>query len=161
MTRKQLTSKTASKKALMEAIKKGDKKELFHIYAMAGCKCNSHHPIQYIDVLIFCRQYLSDRAHRKAWNIMSASSPEERRRHEWCKVYHSEKHQVIAALKKFIADPTSNYAKKPMYGYSNLYFCSPVYGHKDYNKWRAIPIKGNERFCELIVKLGEKYSKSI
>ena len=159
MTRKQLTSKTAIKKALMDAIKKGDKKELFHIYAMAGRKCNNS--IQDIDVSIFCHQYLSDRAHRKAWNILSTSSPEERRRHEWCKVYHSEKHQIIAALKKFIADPTSNYAKKPMYGFTHLYFCSPVYGHRDYNKWQAIPIKGNERFCELIVKLGEKYSKSI
>ena len=120
MTRKQLTSKTAIKNALMEAIKNGEKKEFFYIYAMAGRKCNSHHPVQNIDVLIFCRQYLSDRAHRKAWNIMSTSSPEERRRHEWCKVYHSEKHQVIAALKKFISDPTSNYAKQPMYGYSHL-----------------------------------------
>ena len=161
MTRKQLTSKTAIKRALMEAIKKGDKKEFFHIYAMAGRKCNSHHPIQYIDVIIFCRQYLSDRAHREARNIILASSQEERRRHEWRKVYHSEKHQVIAALKMFMSDPTSNYAKQPMYGYSHLYFCSPVYGHSDYNKWRALPIKGNERFCELIVKLGEKYSKSI
>ena len=159
MTRKQLTSKTAIKKALMDAIKKGDKKELFHIYAMAGRKCNNS--IQDIDVSIFCHQYLSDRAHRKAWNILSTSSPEERRRHEWCKVYHSEKHQIIAALKKFIADPTSNYAKKPMYGFTHLYFAHPYYKHDDYNKRRTVEIKGNERFCELIVKLGEKYPKSI
>lgn len=161
MTRKQLTSKTAIKKALMEAIKNGEKKEFFHIYAMAGRKCNSHHSVQDIDVLIFCRQYLSDPAYSKARNIIRVSSPEERRRHEWLKVYHSEKHQVIAALKKFMSDPTSNYAKQPMYGFTHLYFCSPVYGHRDYNKWQAIPIKGNERFCELIVKLGYKYSKTI
>lgn len=161
MTRKQLTSKTAIKKALMEAIKNGEKKEFFHIYAMAGRKLNSDHTLLRIDVLMFCRQYLSDREYRKARVIISSSSQEECRRHEWLKVYHSEKHQVIAALKKFISNPASNYAKQPMYGFTHLYFCSPVYGHKDYNKWMAIPIKGNERFCELVVKLGEKYSESI
>ena len=50
-----------------------------------------------------------------------------------------------------------DYAKRPMLGKTHLYFCSPVYGHNDYNKVRSIPIAGNERFCELIVKYANKY----
>ena len=69
------------------------------------------------------------------------------------------KQYIVEELLKNCADPTSNYAKRPMYGYTHLYFCSPVYGHSDYNKWRAIPIKGNERFCELVVRYADKFFK--
>lgn len=51
----------------------------------------------------------------------------------------------------------SNYVKQPMLGYTHLYFCSPIYGHSDYNKVRSLPIKGNERFCELLVSYGKKF----
>ena len=67
------------------------------------------------------------------------------------------KHKVIAQLKENIADVTSPYAKRPMKGYTHLYFCSPIYGHKDYNKWCAMPIDGNERFVELIISVADKY----
>ena len=50
-----------------------------------------------------------------------------------------------------------DYAKRPMLGKTHLYFCSPVYGHDDYNKVRSIPIAGNERFCELLIKYANKY----
>lgn len=69
------------------------------------------------------------------------------------------KQHIVDELLKNCADPTSNYAKRPMYGHTHLYFCSPVYGHADYNKWRAIPIKGNERFCELVVKYADRFFK--
>ena len=67
------------------------------------------------------------------------------------------KQRIVQELLKNCANPTSNYAKRPMYGHTHLYFCSPVYGHSDYNKWRAIPIKGNERFCELVVKYADRF----
>ena len=70
------------------------------------------------------------------------------------------KQHIVDELLKNCADPTSNYAKRPMYGHTHLYFCSPVYGHADYNKWRAIPIKGNERFCELVVKYADRFFKN-
>ena len=46
---------------------------------------------------------------------------------------------------------------RPMMGRTYLYFCSPIYGHDDYNKVREIPIAGNERFCELLIKYADKY----
>ena len=66
---------------------------------------------------------------------------------------------IVEELLKNCADPTSNYAKRPMYGHTHLYFCSPVYGHADYNKWRAIPINGNERFCELVIRYADRFFK--
>lgn len=54
-------------------------------------------------------------------------------------------------------DPASPYAKRPMYGHTHPYFCSLVYGHQDYNKRRSIPIKGNERFCALVIAYADKF----
>lgn len=56
-----------------------------------------------------------------------------------------------------LANEGSPYAKVPMMGYTNLYFCSPDYGHSDYNKWRAIGIAGNERFCETVMRYADKH----
>lgn len=53
------------------------------------------------------------------------------------------------------------YTKRPIMGHTWLYWASPVYGHDDYNKSRAIPIKGNERFCELICRLADKYIPTV
>ncbi len=65
--------------------------------------------------------------------------------------------QTVEALKRECQDVNSNYAKRPMMGNTWLYFCSPVYGHSDYNKRRMIPIKGNERFCELVIKYADRF----
>ena len=64
---------------------------------------------------------------------------------------------VMHKLRNEIRKPRTAYTKRPMMGNTHLYFCSPVYGHSDYNKWQAMPIKGNERFCEVICKLADKY----
>lgn len=69
----------------------------------------------------------------------------------------TDKQYVVNELLKNCANPESPYAKRPMYGRTHLYFCSPVYGHSDYNKWCAMPIEGNERFVELIISVADKY----
>lgn len=71
----------------------------------------------------------------------------------------NEKHLAIEALKKNIEIWKNNPAdaKRPTMGNIYLWFCSPAYGYHDSNKWRAMPIKGNERFCETICKLADKY----
>ncbi len=65
--------------------------------------------------------------------------------------------EIVDYLKEQCSNPHSNYAKRPMLGYTHLYFCSPIYGHSDYNKWPALPIEGNERFCELVIKYADKF----
>ena len=71
----------------------------------------------------------------------------------------NEKHLALEALKKNIEIWKSNPAdaKRPMMGNIYLWFCSPAYGHNDFNRWKAMPIEGNERFCETICKLADKY----
>ncbi len=64
---------------------------------------------------------------------------------------------IINYLKKECQDPNSNYAKRPMMGHTHLYFCSPVYGHRDYNKWCALPIEGNEAFCEKVIAFADRF----
>ena len=67
------------------------------------------------------------------------------------------KQYIVDYLKEQCKNPTSNYAKQPMLGYTHLYFCSPVYGHSDYNKMRALPIEGNESFCAAVIKYANKF----
>lgn len=68
------------------------------------------------------------------------------------------KHNIIAYLKEQISKPISNYSKAAMRGITHLYFCSPVYGHSDYNKWcTMLPIQGNEAFVEKIILISNKY----
>lgn len=49
-----------------------------------------------------------------------------------------------------------NYQKVVMYGHTYLYLCSPLFGHTDYNKSRLMPIKGNERECEFLMKVSNR-----
>lgn len=73
-------------------------------------------------------------------------------------IYHgNDLIEFVGYLKKQCADASSSYAKRPMLGNTHLYFCSPIFGHSDYNKVRSIPIAGNERLCELAIKYADKY----
>lgn len=65
--------------------------------------------------------------------------------------------EAVNYVKRQCAEAGSKYAKRPMLGKTHLYFCSPVFGHNDYNKVRSIPIAGNERLCELLIKYADKY----
>jgi hypothetical protein len=67
------------------------------------------------------------------------------------------KSRIIAYLKEQIKDTDSPYVKRPILGQTGLYFCSPLYGHRDYNKTRVCDIKGNERFCELVIRYADKF----
>lgn len=71
----------------------------------------------------------------------------------------NQKHIAIQCLRENIARGIDNYSKRPIMGREHLWFASPVYRLNDYNKWRSVEIKGNERFCELICKVADKYFK--
>lgn len=71
--------------------------------------------------------------------------------------YFGKRWQCVEELKRNIKDGLNNYTKVPVLGYTNLYFVSPYYGHRDYNKWCALPIKGNEKFCETLIKVAKKH----
>lgn len=67
---------------------------------------------------------------------------------------------ALEMLRRLHDEDHGSYTKVPMIGHTRLYFCSPFYGHADYNKVRTCNIKGNEDFCKTVVDLGERiYSK--
>ena len=70
------------------------------------------------------------------------------------------KHKIIDYLKEQIGQPVNNYSKAAMRGFTHLYFCSPVYGHSDYNKWcTGLPIEGNEAFVDKVIAISNKHFK--
>lgn len=69
----------------------------------------------------------------------------------------NEKHIVMEHFREELRRGFDNYTKRPIMGHTHLYWASPFYGHHDYNKSRVLPIEGNERFCELICRLADKY----
>lgn len=68
----------------------------------------------------------------------------------------SKKVEIVSYLRDQLTGSHNNYTKLPFLGHTHLYFCSPVYGHSDYNKWRAIEIKGNEAFVEAVLRYAHK-----
>lgn len=66
------------------------------------------------------------------------------------------RHFALSMFRNEINRPFGTYTKRPVMGKTHLYFVSPTYGFDDYNKRRMMPIKGNERFCELLVRMGDK-----
>lgn len=72
--------------------------------------------------------------------------------------YHYRK-IALDMLRRLITEKLTNYSKIAMYGHTHLYFCSPIYGHKDYNKVSCCEIKGNEKFCEKIIEISNRAYK--
>lgn len=64
---------------------------------------------------------------------------------------------IVNYAKAQVNRPKTSYTKTVFYGKTHLYFASPIYGHNDYNKWAAIAIEGNERFCDLIYSYVTKH----
>lgn len=71
--------------------------------------------------------------------------------------HDNTKHIVMQHFREELRRGFDEYSKRPIMGHTYLYWASPFYGHDDYNKSRALPIAGNERFCELICSLADKY----
>lgn len=86
-----------------------------------------------------------------------------------------ERDSALKMLRRLYEEPVTNYTKVPMFGMTHLYFCSPSYGHKDYNKVRtcllngplAIDSNGNRydpqaSWCSKVVELGNRiYAKKV
>ena len=70
---------------------------------------------------------------------------------------YSQKTEALAMLRRLLTENPSNYTKVPMMGHTHLYFCSPSYGHADYNKVRTCAIEGNEVFCEKVCEIAKRH----
>lgn len=70
---------------------------------------------------------------------------------------YSQKTEALAMLRRLLTEKPSNYTKVPMMGHTHLYFCSPAYGHADYNKVCTCNIDGNENFCEKVCEIARRH----
>lgn len=68
-----------------------------------------------------------------------------------------ERGAALAMLRRLLTEKPSNYTKVPVMGHTHLYFCSPSYGHADYNKVCTCNIEGNEAFCEKVCKIARRH----
>jgi len=66
------------------------------------------------------------------------------------------KTEAIEMLRELLTENHGNYTKVPMLGFTHLYFCSPSYGHSDYNKVRTCLIEGNEDFVKKILEIADR-----
>lgn len=156
---KTFNGKTIAKKQIVSVIRTQDPTQIYRLYyQIYGIK-----PID-VDVCKFIQQFApTDKLHKAAYNIACRCSRKFRTSAEndynsymeWKK--SNNRQVVMQKLRKEIARGVDAYTKRPIMGKTNLYFASPVYGHADCNKSIAMPIGGNERFCELICRLADKY----
>lgn len=134
---------------------KNDRTNIFKLFVKkTGLKIWSLN-YRYEQIADFIIKYCGKRFYSNNYNLVV--SP---RHKKACSYIHIEDQterriKIIKALKDELKEPFNNYTKLPYYGNTNLYFLSPKYGHRDYNKWCAIPIKGNEKFCERLINIAK------
>lgn len=153
---KTYNGKTTSIKHIQKILRTMDKTQIFRLYyQICGYVDRS-------DLFHFILTYApSNRVRNAAYGIayktynLQHSEDESRKYLEF--VEANKYQQAVKKFKEYAQDPKSPYTKRPMMGQTHLYFASPVYRFRDYNKWEVMPIKGNERFCETICKLADKY----
>lgn len=157
---KTFNGKTITKKEIVSVIRTQDPTQIYRFYHhIYGIK-----PVN-VEVCKFIQQFApTDKLYNAAYDIthysgrkfrLIADMDEYRKHVEWEKAHIRQ--LAMQKLRREIARGVDSYTKRPIMGKTNLYFASPVYGHRDYNKSIAMPISGNERFCELICRLADKY----
>lgn len=118
-----------------------------------------------LDVCKFIREYAPTKALAQKAAFLSclrrrSRLSEEAEQDQSCKSFvwrkDNAKHLVLAKFREEVNRGFDSYTKRPTKGHANLWWCSPIYGHADYNKSIALPIEGNERFCEILCRLADK-----
>lgn len=147
-----INNSNVSKKEIIKTLRTLDSTRIFSLYKKIYGEVNRS------GIYRFILEYApTQRIERKAYALAYPSKHDEVR--AMCDSGSTifKLNYIVDFMKEQIKDTASNYAKRPMLGHTNLYFCSPIYGHRDYNKWCALPIAGNERFCEVLIKYANKY----
>lgn len=152
-----------TKKAFRAALKANDQTKVWHLTAVkfgrTPSKKEVHDLIEDISNTI--------RENRKAYSMAYISQRKQRfeaaELSAWYKrgayrQFGDSHYRTVALemLRELHDENHGNYTKVPMLGHTRLYFCSPTYGHADYNKVRTCNIEGNEAFCNKVIDLGER-----
>ena len=156
---KTYNGKTVTKKHIEAVLRTENSTEIFRLYhQIYGGE------VRKLKVYDFIREWApTQRLARKASQLacllghvdLALSDDQVRKSIEFDK--ENAKHLVMQHFREEVRRGWDNYTKRPIMGHTYLYWVSPFYGHSDYNKSRALPIVGNERFCDLICRLADKY----
>ena len=152
-----------TKKAFRAALKENDQTEIWHLTAVKlGRKPERLEVLHLVEELA-----ITNRGYNMAWALSFRDNKGRRGalddsiflKRGGFRQYDDSHYRSVALqmLRRLLTENPSNYTKVPMMGHTHLYFCSPSYGHADYNKVRTCNIEGNEEFVNKIVKIGEKF----
>lgn len=152
-----------TKKALRAALKANDQTKVWHLTAIKLGRMPER-----LDVLHLVEEIATTKHdYKKAWDVAFRGNDCRRgaladkiflKRGGYRQYDDSHyKSEALQMLRRLLTENPGNYTKVPMMGHTHLYFCSPSYGHADYNKVRTCNIEGNEEFVNKIVKIGEKF----
>ena len=150
--------KTISKKTIIAAIRRGEPTEIFRLCFLLNGEVSQK------SVCLLIRRYAPsqkvkdtayDIAYRSEHKFQPLSSTELLRESEY---YEANKiHMIVNRLRYYMERKKDSYTKAPILIEGQLYWASPMYGSQDYNKSFICDYQGNEKLCDLLVKLGEKY----
>lgn len=161
---KTYNGKNITKKYIQSVIRTENSTEIFRLYHLVfgGEKPRS------LDVCKFIREYAPTKTLAQKAAAFSGLNKRSRLSEEaehdqllksfaWRK--ENARHLVLCHFREELKRGFDSYSKRPTMGHTHLWWCSPVHGHADYNKSIALPIEGNERFCELICRAADKHFK--
>ena len=160
--------KKLTKKHIQSVMRTMDATQIYHVFCQyMGTKSVGKQGSEYgrSDVYQFIKEFApTQKIRSKAYNLAFGGSKNDYRimianqtTRKSIEFYDANvRHYALAMFRDEINRPFDTYTKRPVIGRTHLYFVSPTYGFDDYNKRMMMPIKGNERFCELLVRMGDK-----
>lgn len=171
--------KKFTKKAFRQAIIHNDQTGVWHLTAIKLGKKPTQNDVYELVSEMATSMKQSNKAYNFAFNPMEGS-----RRHRNGLVEYNTfiqrggyrqygvrhyRAEALKMLRRLVDEPLNSHAKVPMFGFTHLYFCSPVYKHSDYNKVKtcclngllAKDVNGNlydpqAAWCRKVVDLGNK-----
>ena len=157
---KTFNGETISKKRIQQVLRTLDRTQIFRLYHKI------YGNIDRIGIYDFINKFApNNRVYYAAFNLAFRKEEHEYSMDvdgkSWQYKQENKYHIAMQRFRYYIKDINSPYTKRPIIHGSFLFFVSPIYGIDDYNRWKCMPIAGNERFCETICKLADKYFTTI
>ena len=152
-----------TKKAFRAALKANDQTKVWHLTAVKIGRTPTRNEVY--DLIKEIANTICDerKAYSMAYNSQRKQRNEAAETMAWYKrgAYgqYGDSHyrqEALTMLRRLLTEDHDNYTKVPMLGHTRLYFCSPAYGHADYNKVRTCAIEGNESFCEKVCEIARR-----
>ena len=145
-----------TKKEIEAVLRSMNQTAIFRTYfKLYGIRPEQYNVVRFIDEFAPTKKIK-----RVSWTLTEPN------RHKKVRLYRVDSNWLaenwpVSYIVRYFRDELSRgltpYTKRPFLCKTHLYFCSPVYGHGDYNKWRSVSIKGNERLCDTLIRLADKY----